>query len=62
MLGRDKKQCRKTEQIQKNIELCEGDNMVAAIFKCFLSGEITEVLSTRASLINSKNKATLQID
>lgn len=32
--------------------------MVATIFKCFLFGEITEVLSTRASLINSKNKAT----
>lgn len=36
--------------------------MVVKIFKCFLSGEITVVLTTRASLINSKNKATFQID
>lgn len=62
MLGRDKHNVEKVNKDRKNKELCKGDSMVATIFKCFLSGEITEVLSTRASLINSKNRATFQID
>lgn len=61
MLGRDKNNVEKVTK-EENIELCEGDSMVATIFKCFLSGEIIEVLSTSASLINSKNQATFQID